>query len=67
MGSVRLEPKRLRFVLSRPETGPSLVLVEGRLGGRPGLSAEPPLLLRQADGSPGPEMDAIYFRDRQEE
>lgn len=67
MGSVRLEPKRLRFVLSRPEAAPSLVLVEGRLGGRPGLSVEPPLLLRQADGSTGPEMDAIYFRDRQEE
>jgi len=67
MAGVRLEPKRLRFVQPRPESAPSLLLAEARLGGRPGLQVEAPLLLCRADGSPGPEMDAIYFRDRQEE
>ena len=55
-----IEPKRLRFVCHSAESAPSLVLISGRRGGRPGLSAMPSLLLHQADGSPSDEVRAIY-------
>lgn len=61
-----LEPKRLRPVHSRTATAPSLVLLEGRRGGKPGLTVEPPLILQQADGSPTAELDAIYFRQQED-
>ncbi|MBQ9459330.1 MAG: methyltransferase [Oscillospiraceae bacterium] len=51
-----MEPKRLRFVSSGADAAPSLVLVEARRGGKPGLAIEPPLLI----GSP--EWDRVYFR-----
>ena len=60
-----LEPKRLRFVVPRPGAAPSLVLAEGRRGGRPGLEILPPLTLRTAAGQPAPELDAIYFRTQE--
>ncbi len=37
-----LEPKRLRFVHRNPGDAPWLFLCEGRRGGRPGLTLEPP-------------------------
>lgn len=55
-----LEPKRLRFVQQRPDAVPTLVLAEGRRGGRPGLCVEAPLILQKPDGSPSPEADAVY-------
>lgn len=58
-----LEPKRLRFAAVRPEKAPSLVLAEARRGGKPGLTAEPPLILENPDGSPTAELDRIYFRE----
>jgi len=58
-----LEAKRLRLVCSRPERAPSLVLVEARRGGRPGLAVEPPLILEDPGGSPTAELDRIYFRE----
>ncbi|NLU23844.1 MAG: methyltransferase [Clostridiales bacterium] len=67
MTAVKIEPKRLRWVQHRPDTAPSLVLVEGKLGGRPGLSMEAPLILRDEAGRETPEVNAIYFRNRQEE
>ena len=57
-----MEPKRLRFVCQTGSAAPSLVLIEGRRGGKPGLSVEPPLILQNPDGSPSQEVDAIYFR-----
>ena len=57
-----LEPKRLRFVCKNGDSAPSLLLLEARRGGKPGLTAEPPLLLQKPDGSPTPELDTIYFR-----
>lgn len=57
-----MEPKRLRFVCRTGSAAPSLVLIEGRRGGKPGLSVEPPLILQNPDGSPSQEVDAIYFR-----
>lgn len=61
-----LEPKRLREVCRSAGRGPSLVLMEGRRGGRPGLRVEAPLLLEQADGAPTAELDAVYFRGQED-
>ena len=58
-----LEPKRLRFVSARAESAPSLVLVEARRGGRPGLAVEPPLVLQDADGKESGEVRRIYRRE----
>jgi len=51
-----LEPKRLRFVTQRSGAAPSLVLIEAKRGGRPGLSIEPALVIG------GEEWDKVYFR-----
>ena len=56
-----LEPKRLRLVCPCPETAPSLVLLEGRRGGKPGLDLEPALVLHTPEGAA--ELDRIYFRE----
>ena len=58
-----LEAKRLRFVCSRPQAAPSLVLAEARRGGRPGLTVAPPLILESSGGGPTAELDRIYFRE----
>ncbi|MCI9120156.1 MAG: methyltransferase [Oscillibacter sp.] len=55
-----LEPKRLRTVCRRPDRAPSLVLLESRRGGRPGLAVEAPLILESPEGLA--ELDRIYFR-----
>ena len=57
-----IEPKRLRFVCKTADSAPSLLLLEGRRGGKPGLTLEPPLILQNSDGTPTAEVDAIYFR-----
>lgn len=54
-----LEPKRLRLVQQTAVSAPWLLLAEGRLGGKPSLAVEPPLILREGDG-PSPEMAHIY-------
>lgn len=61
----RLEPKRLRFVQHSASTAPSLLLLDSRLGGRPGLRVEPPLLLTGPDGRETEEVRRIYFRDKE--
>ena len=58
-----LEPKRLRLVCPREGSAPSLVLVEARRGGRPGLQIEPALVLTDADGKESAELRRIYHRD----
>ena len=58
-----LEPKRLRLVSLRPERAPSLLLLEARRGGKPGLAVEKPLILENPDGSPTAELKRIYFRE----
>ena len=55
-----IEPKRLRFVSHKVGSAPSLVLIAGRRGGRPGLAAMPQLVLCRSDGSPTDEVRRIY-------
>ena len=57
-----IEPKRLRFVQHRAESAPSLALIEGRRGGKPGLRVEAPLILCGADGADSEEVRGIYHR-----
>lgn len=56
----KLEPKRIRFVRHRLDTPISLVLVEAKYGGNPGLRFEPDLILTESDGTPSPEAQRIY-------
>lgn len=64
MRRFKLEPKRLRLVQHNSAAAPSLVLAEGRRGGKPGLTVEPPLVLHRLDGSDTEELEKIYFRRR---
>ncbi len=57
-----LEPKRLRAVAADGKRAPSLVLVESRRGGRPGLRWDAPLLLRDETGGESEELRRIYHR-----
>jgi len=58
-----LEPKRLRLAQADADSPPFLALAECRRGGRPGLSAEPALLLRGADGAETPQVRKMYHRE----
>lgn len=50
MRAGHLEPKRLRPVAARPDQAARLFLIEGVLGGRPGLRTEPELVSCDAAG-----------------
>lgn len=58
-----IEPKRLRLVAHTAASVPSLVLVEGRRGGNPGLHIEPTLFLKNDDGTDTEEIRTIYHRN----
>lgn len=58
--TARLEPKRIRFVRHRAESGVNLVLIEARLGGKPGLQYEPDLILYAQTGELSAEGRRIY-------
>lgn len=58
----RLEPKRIRFVRHRACDFVSLVLLEAKKGGKPGLAYEPDLILRDETGQETAETRAIYHR-----
>lgn len=58
--SVGLEPKRLQFVRHHEGAEVSLVLLESRRGGNPGLKMEPDLILFQPDGTPTAQYLEIY-------
>jgi Predicted O-methyltransferase len=58
-----IEPKRMRVVSHEPGAVPSLVLVEGRRGGRPGMKLEPGLYLCNPDGTETDEIKTIYHRE----
>ncbi len=60
----RLEPKRLRFVHHKVSASPSLLLLESRLGGRPGLTVEPPLVMTDEQGNDTAELRRAYFQDK---
>lgn len=60
MQKCRIEPKRVRFVASRIQDPPKLVMIEGIKGGRPGLHLLPVLFTHNEDGTYSEEMRRIY-------
>ena len=59
---VRLEPKRLRLVHHRPSAEASILLLEARKDGKPGLRIDPPLILHDETGKETEEYKRIYHR-----
>ena len=59
----RMEPKRLRFVQQRPESPPWLFLLEGKLGAKPFLQVEAPLLI-EGEGGFSKEVLRIYQKEK---
>lgn len=57
-----IEPKRLRMVSHSTEKAPSLILIEGKRGGKKGLKIEAPLALTDGDGNDSLEAQRIYKR-----
>ena len=62
MSRAGFEPKRMRMVSHFASSEPSLVLIEARRGGKPGLKAEPLLILKNDDGTDTEEIERIYHR-----
>ncbi|MBQ6539455.1 MAG: tRNA1(Val) (adenine(37)-N6)-methyltransferase [Oscillospiraceae bacterium] len=62
MSSSGLEPKRLRFVHSRLDAAPSLILIDAKRGASPGLSILPPLKLYDENGGESEEVRKLYHR-----
>lgn len=60
MRSANFEPKRLKFVSSKPGKAAWLMLIEARKGANKGLKIEPELCTRNSDGSWSEEMLNIY-------
>lgn len=60
----RLEPKRLRFVHHTASAAPSLLLLESRLGGKPGLTVDPPLLMKDEQNNDTADIRRVYFQNR---
>lgn len=63
----KIEPKKLRPVMNKANTPPWLVLIEGRNGGKSGMTVLPPLYLREADDGYTEEMLRILEPYREEE
>lgn len=64
MRANRIEPKRLRFVQKDSCSPPWLFLIEGRLGGKPFLQIEAPLLMEDGQGNPSTEIQGIYTQGK---
>ena len=62
MTEAGIEPKRLRMVSYNAEKPPSLVLIEGKRGGKKGLKIEAPLVLTDGNGNESLEVQKIYKR-----
>lgn len=66
MQKFNIEPKRLRFVSQKDGLTPWLVLVEGKLGRKPGLVVEPELHIENPEGGLSEEMIKILGSYRKE-
>jgi len=62
MNATGFEPKRLRCIQYKSHSAPNLVLIEGRRGGNPSLTIEPPLILANNDNTDSDEIKSIYHR-----
>lgn len=62
MRKYRIEPKRLRLVLPKADSAPTLILIDGLVRGGQELKILPPLILYNNDGSETDELKRIYER-----
>ena len=62
MRSHGMEPKRIQFVRHKAESPVCLVLIEGRRGGKPGLTYLPDFIEFHSDGSETEAYRAAYHR-----
>lgn len=62
----RLEPKRIQLLRHRPGGPVSLLLLEAKKGGKPGLRWEPDLILHDEQGRETDACRALYHRDGKE-
>lgn len=60
-----IEPKKLREVVQRKGAEPSLVLVEGRKGGKPGLRISPVLYIEDENGHYSDESEKVFCAYKQ--
>ena len=60
MRRYHIEPKRMKMVYPSVEKAPTMVLIEGRRGGRARLSVERPLIIYGEDGKYSQEIYDIY-------
>ena len=60
MSECGLEPKRMRLVYPDVTKEPNMVLIEGRLGGKPYLTVEKPLIVWESQGVYTKEIREIY-------
>ena len=60
MRDAGIEPKRLRLVCQRAGSAPSLVLCEGRRGGRPGMTVDAPFIIEDGQGGYSADMARVY-------
>lgn len=62
MHSVGIEPKRLQFVHSKIERKPVLILIEGIVGAKAGMTIEKPFTIYNEDGSYHRDIMKYYVR-----
>ncbi len=62
MRKYEIEPKRLRLVLPKADSAPSLILIDGLWRGGNELKILPPLVLYNDDGTETDELKCIYER-----
>lgn len=60
MSAYGIEPKRMRLVYPYIDKEPNMVLIEGRKGGNPRMTVEPPLIVYEKDGDYTKELLQIY-------
>lgn len=65
MHKAKVEPKRLRLVHKNSFSAPWLFLVEGRRGGKNGMTVMPPLFIENSDGGYSDEMLSILGKYRE--
>jgi len=63
MRKYNIEPKTIRFVHSKPNTPPALVLIEGAKLSKPFLKIQPPLYIYNEEGNYTEEIHKIYGKD----
>ena len=58
--NTKLEPKRMTFVCARADSEPSVVLVEAKLGGAPGVRVTEPLIPTDENGNQTEQATKVY-------